>query len=164
MPDMNMYNLYCQVEKEAHREPLKFESWRSRELNKRKAQYKTDFRVLMTGSRVWRDNDRMYWALFQLYAGIQLKNAVLVHGDAIGADTMAAKFWRRMGGKTEPHPVARDRIEQLGKKAFYLRNKEMVDLGADICIAFIKGGSAGATMTAKLAEDAGIRTIRIEEK
>ena len=115
----------------------------------------TSKRVLITGSRDWDRPEVIAYAL-----GIalgQLGPFILVHGDARGADRMAAELHESYGFTSEPHPA---NWESLGKRAGFVRNAEMVDLGADLCLAFIKNNSKGASMCADLAEKAGIPTRR----
>ena len=113
-------------------------------------------RVLITGSRDWDDTDEILWALRQ--AAEDLGGPfVLVHGGARGADSIAGEMQLLQGWPVEVHEADWSR---WGKRAGYVRNAEMVRLGADLCLAFIKAQSRGATMCAQLAQSAGIETRR----
>lgn len=111
-------------------------------------------RVLITGSRDWSLPGPVMTAL--MAAWNELGPFVLVHGDARGADRMAAGYHARWGGRVEAHPAD----WSIGKRAGFVRNAEMVAAGADLCLAFIRNESRGATMCARLAEEAGIPTRR----
>jgi YspA, cpYpsA-related SLOG family len=114
-------------------------------------------RVLVTGSRTWTDRRAIVDALDELLA--EHDALTVVHGNAIGADQMV-HYWaaRRRGVVTvEAHPA---RWNTYGKQAGMIRNAEMVDAGADICLAFIRDKSPGATHCADLAEKAGIPVKR----
>jgi len=113
----------------------------------------TTARILVTGSRTWTDNAVIRAALTPLRA----PGVVLVHGHARGADRIAASIWRSWGLPTEAHPADWD---THGRAAGLLRNRHMVTLGADICLAFIRDQSPGATHCAATAEQAGIPTRR----
>ena len=114
-------------------------------------------RILVTGSRDWEDEGVISVALYE-HGRIGL-DTTLVHGNARGADLIAADWAQILCWRIERHPAE---WEKHGKAAGYIRNKEMVDAGADICLAFIRNKSKGATMCADLAEKAGIPTIRYE--
>lgn len=118
------------------------------------------FRVLVTGSRTWDDHD----IVRDVLTGAVYQNlpAVIVHGACPrGADAIAS-WWVRQFGRNldiaeERHPAD---WNTLGKRAGFVRNAEMVALGADVCLAFIRDGSRGASHTADLAEKAGIPVRR----
>ena len=110
----------------------------------------TPFRILVTGSRTWDDAGVIAGAL----AGYYREGAVLVSGACPhGADALAEEYWGLLGGKVERHPAD---WERFGKRAGFRRNAEMVNAGADLCVAFIRDGSPGASHCAGLAIAAGI--------
>lgn len=125
------------------------------------------YRVLVTGSRTWDDARVLRAALNEVLTDLPQLNTpvVVVHGDCpTGADRMASVWVRDLRGNPlfvateEKHPA---NWQMEGKRAGFIRNARMVNLGADLCLAFIKDGSRGASHTAGLAEAAGIPTRRI---
>lgn len=116
------------------------------------------YRVLVTGSRDWPSADAIWSALKQVCDEHGAGNVVIVHGAARGADAMAARYAEMWGIRTEVHPA--DWKGGYGRAAGFRRNAEMVKLGADVCLAFIRNDSRGATHCADLAEQAGIKVRR----
>lgn len=140
------------------------------------------WRILVTGSRDWRDADMLGRALYEEIDASPRQEIVVVHGACPqGADRLAAEFcesetaWLEPAGTglvEEPHPAD---WSTHGRAAGFRRNAEMVDLGADVCLAFVNPctkrgcpdaqphGSHGASHTAELAEKAGIRVRRFPQ-
>jgi YspA, cpYpsA-related SLOG family len=114
-------------------------------------------RVLVTGSRDWWDWEAVFGTLADL-AREHHGQVVVVHGAAhSGADHFADMAARSLGLTPEPHPAD---WATHNRRAGPIRNAEMVALGADLCLAFIRNGSRGATHCAGLAEKAGIPVKR----
>lgn len=116
-------------------------------------------RILVTGSRDWDDQWVLENAAVEALRELGIREATLVSGGCpTGADRMMEDFWHMSRlGKVEYHPAD---WSKHGRKAGFVRNAEMVNLGADICLAFIKNNSKGATMTADMAEKKGIPVKR----
>lgn len=133
-------------------------------------------RILVTGSRDWSDEEAVAFALLEQDPCAEHDDCFMdehlitvVHGDCpTGADAIADKFARQWGVEVEPHAADWSR----GRRAGPERNAHMVNLGADVCLAFIgdctsprckrtdKHPSHGASGCADLAEAAGIPVRR----
>lgn len=115
-------------------------------------------RILVTGSRHLVEfapsPDRVedHWHL--VARGLERHGpGLVVHGDAQGCDRMAAAYAVRAGWPTpEPHPADWSRGKVGGRE----RNQLMVDLGADVCLAFPRRGSIGTFDCLVRARRAGI--------
>jgi hypothetical protein len=114
-------------------------------------------RILITSSRTWTHVATIDEALKREWGD---GTAILVSGACPqGGDAISEQIWESWGGTVERHPAAWD---IFGKAAGFRRNAEMVEAGAETCLAFIHDQSRGATHTADLAEAAGIPTQRYE--
>lgn len=116
-------------------------------------------RLLVTGSRDWDDWGTMKQTLLDARAELGTDDIVLVHGDARGADSVAGWIWLDWGLPVERHPAD---WGTHGRMAGPIRNRKMVGLGADLCIAFPIGDSRGTRGCIKEAERAEI-TVKIVE-
>lgn len=120
-----------------------------------------DLRILVTGSRGPLTRAQATYVetvLFKLAwpAIDQGQTVVVVHGAANGVDRTAARWaqgWLAKGVREEPHPAD---WEAHRNAAGPLRNQEMVNLGADMCLAFPSASSKGTWDCLRKAADAGI--------
>lgn len=115
-------------------------------------------RVLVTGARAWKDRDTISLVLRRVFDAN--RTAVLVVGDARGADAIAEEIWQELGGQVEKHPADWDRH---GKAAGFIRNVDMVKAGADVCIAFPAGKASGTKHCMRAARKAGIPVFNYGE-
>jgi hypothetical protein len=121
------------------------------------------WKVLVTGSRNWDDYLAVENALHNTYLDLHLTRMTVIHGACpAGADAMADEVATGMMEAGFAVSIQRYRADwkRHGKAAGFRRNAEMIALGADLCLAFIRDGSRGASHCAALAEKAGIETRR----
>lgn len=141
------------------------------------------YRLLVTGSRDWSDEDLVRHQLTRAWLTVK-GPFVVVHGacptgaDDIASDWVANMLEAEMGDvREEAHPAQSHPTQDFGPwpGAGPRRNAHMVRLGADIALAFIgpctsprcrrtnPHPSHGASGCADLAEAAGIPTRRFTQ-
>lgn len=135
------------------------------------------YRILVTGTRN-QLNDSQKFRTWQQVINVASKldvttELVIAHGacptgvdafvDAMSGDVMAdierhPADWYTHNQNCYHAPRPGGKCPAAGPR----RNKLMVDLGADICLAFPMGESKGTRGCIKLAQDAGIPTVVTE--
>lgn len=83
----------------------------------------------------------------------------IIHGAAKGADSFAGHWARVFGIKETAVPADWDKH---GKRAGPLRNEEMLKLKPDGVVAF--PGGRGTDHMVRIAKEAGIKVMRVDEK
>ena len=117
-------------------------------------------RIIVTGSRNWTDSRPIENALLSatVEAFKRREPITIIHGaHTHGVDQIAAGLATYHGWTAEPHPAA---WELHGKAAGPIRNQEMVDAGADLCLGFPLGESKGTRDCMRRARRAGIPVIQ----
>lgn len=129
-------------------------------------------RVLVTGSREWPDRQMVWDELTDAYEN-QFSGSekfIVVHGGARGVDRMAGQWcWRnneRVNVRQEIHGAKWHENGVFVPSAGHQRNQRMVNLGADLVLAFIYNNSPGATGCMRAAMRAGldVRVLRINSE
>ncbi len=82
---------------------------------------------------------------------------MLIHGGALGIDTSAAEYWESMGAEYTTKEFKYK--SEFGLAGGPLRNQEMVDFGADLCLAFPIRGSVGTYDCVRKAQANDIPTF-----
>jgi hypothetical protein len=136
-------------------------------------------RLLVTGSRTWKDYERLCRCLDEIadqFARVHSERFIaeglmLMSGHAYGADAMA-EAWFVTKYPLEQPEIWKAEWDRYYKRAGIVRNTAMVDSNPDACVAFIMEcdkhqcahlplhGTHGAVHCADYAERQGIPTTR----
>jgi hypothetical protein len=123
-----------------------------------------EWRMIVCGSRDWTDQKQIEytldWVVKSCHPVIPIK---IIHGAcATGADSLAHNWIKARGYAFEMYPANWTTHDNA---AGPIRNKEMAKLGADVCVAFLKGKKSKGTLD--MIDNAlayGIPTIIIPSK
>ncbi len=117
--------------------------------------------IIVTGSRDWTDAISIRKVLAALI--IEFGYFTLVHGNAKGADKIAAFQYKALGG-TDIIPMDAE-WKKYGKAAGMIRNREMLDRhpDADLLVAFPLESSIGTCGMIIEAKRRGL-TVRIYDR
>lgn len=115
-------------------------------------------KMLICGSRNWDDAYPIYLTLAGAKAAETAQDPlILIHGAAVGADSVAGKMANLLGIPTKEFPAD---WNTFGKAAGPIRNQQMLDENTvDVVHAFrLSGKSNGTDDMIRRSRDAGIPT------
>lgn len=113
--------------------------------------------VCVTGGRDFTDMELVFLTLDEIHK--TNPDMKLIVGDARGADACAVDWARE---RKVPCIVHKAHWDEYGKRAGPIRNKEMVDAGFDLLVAF-PGGRGTANMREQ-TKDANIKVMEVEDE
>jgi len=119
-------------------------------------------RILVAGDRFW-TCPKLAMSIVRRLVARYGPGITIIHGGAPGVDNSFASACRDLGISAEPRVAD---WKGLGNIAGPVRNKEMVDSGADLCIALHRSiaRSKGTKNCVCHALNAGIPTYLIEDE
>lgn len=119
----------------------------------------TKTRLIVCGGRNYTNYSAVMQALNDHLGPFADLDPVVVTGGAPGADRLAERAAQELGLKTEVFPAD---WGKLGRAAGPIRNRQMLDAGSDVVIAF-PGGRGTADMV-RAARERGITVINEGDK
>jgi hypothetical protein len=104
-----------------------------------------EFRILVCGGREYNDRERVRNILDAVLEGIRSagKDAVIIHGNARGADLLADQYAREKSLKVLSFPAD---WNTYGTRAGPIRNKQMLDEGKPDAVIAFPGGTGTRNM------------------
>lgn len=91
------------------------------------------FRIIVTGSRDWFNQDWIVRALDSAVRGVEGRPWVIIQGGAKGADAIAAEYATKCRWPVETFEAD---WKREGKSAGPKRNRRMLEAGANLVLAF----------------------------
>lgn len=125
-------------------------------------------RVLVCGSRTFKDRWHLFNTLYDFVEERNLKSEpdelgnwlpsglTIVHGGAKGADLIADEWAVVNWVPIDEHKAD---WNKYGRAAGPIRNKQMLDTGVDVVIAFPRGEARGTRHMMKIAREAGVEVL-----
>ena len=115
-------------------------------------------KICVCGGRDYEDKEKVYRVLDKLYNNVApWIEFVIIHGDAKGADSLAKEWAEERNVQQIPFPA---NWKKYDNAAGPIRNKEMLDHGFDLLVAF-PGGNGTENMK-KITREKGIYVMEIK--